>query len=279
MISLIGYFILNYTNISIPLTTFKNINEVEYYNGIIYFAIKSFSVWGNDGFDRNIGAFWEPGVFATFILVAIILELWNTEQTSKFTIFLFTITLFTTKSTFAYLMILPIGISFISVNNVGRYREVIFNFILLVSFFLIFFNFILILEKLNTISPGIFGKLITESTSVNERIESPLTNLHIFKDYPILGAGIGNTENLYSSLTSGSQTSSSTYFLASFGILGIFYSLFFIYGILIYNTVNLTSRFMFLVIILSQINKEPHMYFTATFILLFYFLYNVKSKQ
>lgn len=272
IVSLVGYSILNLTTFFIPLSTFKNINDVEYYNGIIFFAIKSFSVWGNSGVNRNIGAFWEPGLFATFILIAIVLELWQKKKTSKLNILIFLITLLTTKSTFAYLMLLPIGVSIFSNKRKKLYVSIILNTSIVSLFVFVLYNTNKLFYYLFTINPAVFEKLIIESNSVNDRIEAPLANLKIFQNNFMFGAGIGNTENLFTGITEGSQTSTSTYFLAAFGFLGIAYTLLFIYGVLSYKEVNIVSRFMFLIILLSQINKEPHIYFTTTFILLFYFL-------
>ncbi|MCH7398343.1 hypothetical protein MM236_10100 [Belliella sp. DSM 107340] len=279
VISLIGYIILNLTNLQLPLSTFKNINDVEYYNGIIYFAIKSFSVWGNDGFKRNIGAFWEPGIFATYLLVAITLELWKTGKSTKLNLALFLITLLTTKSTFAYLMIFPIFISFLTINSVVSKKQYLLYLLILSLIILVYMNLNLILYFLNQLNPTIFGKLVSESVSFNERIDSPLTNILIFKNNFLFGAGLGNTENLFVLLTHGSQTSTSTYFLAAFGVSGVFYTISFVIGILSFDKVNIISRITFLTIVLSQINKEPHIYFTATFIILFYFLKNIKLSN
>jgi hypothetical protein len=272
IISLFGYSILNFTSLNLPLATFKNINDVEYYNGIFFFAIKSFAGgYDNVGIDRNIGTFWEPGLFATLILIAIILELWNKNKTSKLTILIFLITLYTTKSTYGYLMLVPISFElFTKVLN----KRFSFSLTIFLITIVVFLNYKLndFISWLVQINPRLFSKLIDESNSFNARIESPLTNLRIFENNYLFGAGLGNTENLFNNMTIGSQTSTSTYFLAAFGFLGIAYTLLFIYGVLSYKEVNLSSRLVFLFILLTQINKEPHIYFTTTFILLFYFL-------
>lgn len=271
IVSLFGYSILNFTSSTLPLTTFKNINDVEYYNGLFFFAIKSFGVYGNEGINRNIGAFWEPGLFATFILIGIILEFWKKNKTSKLTILIFLITLYTTKSTFGYLMLLPISFELLTKNISKRFSSSLLIFLITIVVFL-YYKLNEFISWLVEINPKLFSKLIEESNSYNERIESPLTNIRIFENNYLFGAGLGNTENLFNNMTIGSQTSSSTYFLAAFGFLGISYTLLFIYGLLSYREVKLTSRFILLIIMLTQINKEPHIYFTITFILLFYFL-------
>lgn len=279
IVSFIGYFIINFTSISILLPTFTNVNDVEYYNGFIFFAIKSFGAYGNDGLERNIGAFWEPGLFATYLLVGIVLELWNNEASKKNNILIFLLALFTTKSTFGYLMLLPIIVIFFSERIYSKRLLVFLNIFIILGTIFITKNYSEFVLKLNDLNPKLFGKLIEESASVSERIESPEINLKIFNSNPIFGSGIGNTEKIFTTLTDSSQTSTSTYFLAAFGFLGVSYTMFFIYGILKYNNVNFTSRLMFLLIIITQINKEPHIYFSFTFIVMFYFLKSPKISN
>ena len=271
IVSLIGHFLINIIKIPIYLPTFTNINDVEYYNGIIYFAIKSFGVYNNSGMNRNIGCFWEPGLFATFILIAIIFELVIKKNTSKTNLLIFFLGLLSTYSTFAYLMLVPI--TFIVLFSRMKGLKVFILFLLSLIFVAVaYINYDLITKTLYALRPDTFGKLIEESVSVTDRIESPLTNLKIFLDHPIFGAGIGNTENIFSILTYGAQTSTSTYFLAAFGIFGFLHLLFFSYGILKYSPLNLYTRTIILIVFLTQINKEPHIYFSLTFIIMFYFL-------
>ena len=200
-----------------------------------FFAIKSFAGgYDNIGIDRNIGTFWEPGLFATFILIAIILELWNKNKTSKLTILIFLITLYTTKSTYGYLMLVPISFELLTKVLNKRFS---FSLTIFLITIVVFLNYKLndFISWLVQINPRLFSKLIDESNSFNARIESPLTNLRIFENNYLFGAGLGNTENLFSNMTIGAQTSTSTYFLAAFGFLGIAYTLLFIYGILSYK--------------------------------------------
>lgn len=278
IISIIGYIILNLTSLKISLPVFSNANGVEYYNGFIFFAIKSFQVYGNSGINRNIGPFWEPGLFATFILLGIILELWKKEKTSIFTILIFIIALLTTKSTFGYLMFIPIGLEIIS-KTLGEKLALLSTLLSLVVIAFLSYNLDAIISWLVTMNSEIFSKLIEESNSVNERLEAPLTNIKIFFDNYLYGAGLGNTEELFDSITNVPQTSTSTFFLATFGFLGLSYTLLLIYGILSFKEVRLFSRFIFLTVVFVQINKEPHIYFTTTFILFFYFLLNANTNK
>lgn len=272
IVSLVGFVYFNYFGYrSINLPTFTNVNDVEYYNGLIYFAIKSFNGYDVTGLYRNIGCFWEPGIFATFILIAIIFEILIKKNFSISNLFLFVIGLLTTNSTFAYLMLFPITIVFLN-SKLNSRLIYPFTFLLILFSLVLIFNYDSVLDLLYGWNPIMFGKITEETASFTDRIEAPLINLKIFFDHPFFGAGLGNTEKIFSTLTQGAQTSTSTYFLAAFGISGILHLLFLSIGILKYNLLNVFSRIIILLIILIQINKEPHIYFSLTFIIMFYFL-------
>ena len=273
IVSLIGYLLINVINIPINLPKVVNVNGVEYYNAIIYFApSKGFAI------DRNIGCFWEPGVFSTFIIIALIFEIALKKRTSVRNVIIFIVGLLSTQSTSGYLMILFLFILKLSLKHKG-FKGLINYTVLILLGALAYLNFNSFATFLYSINPKVFSKLFSESSNFTSRIESSLTNLEIFFKHPVLGAGIGNADTLFQSASGAAQTSTSTYFLAIFGIFGILYTLFFVYGILSFKSLNIFSRITILIVILFQINKEPHFFFTSTYIIMFYFLKISSNKS
>lgn len=99
IISLIGYFFVNYTNILSSLPIINNSNGIAYGIGYIFNYITIIP-------ERNCGIFWEPGVFATFLIIAILFETcFKEKKSSVIKIFLFIICIITTKSTAGYRII------------------------------------------------------------------------------------------------------------------------------------------------------------------------------
>ena len=271
IISLVGFILMNIVQLPVDLPVFENVNGVQYYNALVYFPIKSFGVYSGVGIPRNIGCFWEPGVFSTFIILAIALEILFKKSPSKLNILIFVLGLLSTRSTFGYLLLPLLLLLYIFRNTNYRGNFFIYLFTLGLFVFVVMFYEKIILE-LYELNPSMFGKLLQGTSSVTERIESPITNLKIFVRYPIFGAGVGKTEILYGSMTHAAQTSTTTYFLAAFGFFGLIPVLSLIIGILRFKFNNININIIFLIIVLLQINKEPHIYFSVTFILMFYFL-------
>lgn len=264
VISLIVFISANYFNVLLPLPIIENVNKATYYNGYIVFLFKKY------GINRNLGIFWEPGVFSTYLIFSILLESLKNKP-SKINIILFLIGIWSTKSTYGYFIVIIITIYFIS-----KYSRKSLNIIFLLSL-LILGTFLKkfksnILIFLNEINPLVFSKIVNKTDSISDRVISPITNLEIFSKNPFFGVGVGEFDSVYKKLTFVKQTSTSTYFLGVLGIFGILYTVYIIIGILKFKKINLSSRILFLLIFLMAVNKEPHINFSATYTLMFYFL-------
>ncbi len=271
IVSLFGYVLINYTNLLTSLPVAENVNGVRYYNGLVFFSIKDFGSYTISQGHRNIGVFWEPGLFASFLIIALIFEIGFKKKSSYTNIGLFLIGLLTTLSTFAYLML--IFIAGLKVGKKINKRKAIVGYVFsLILLATVYYNFNEILNYLYIIRPELFGKIVENTNSFVHRIEAPLTNIEIFLNNKFFGAGLGNADDIYVALTKAPQTSTSTYFLAAFGVFGICYTAFFVYGILNFKEINFYNRLIILVAILLTINKEPHAFFSLTYIILFYFL-------
>jgi len=86
-----------------PLPLVTNINNVNYYNGFIAFAFAGYGV------DRNTGIFWEPGIFSSFLILALVFVILDSPVKRKrfsvaIDVILFAIGIVTTNSTAGYLL-------------------------------------------------------------------------------------------------------------------------------------------------------------------------------
>lgn len=276
-ISLIGYVLINFEIILTSLPVIENVNGVRYYNGIVFFSLKDFGFNTPSGTGRNIGVFWEPGLYASFLIIGLLFEIGFKKKFSYYTIGFFLIALLTTLSTFAYLMLLLL-LAFKVGNRITKAQMFFVYGISAVVVIFLFLNYEALLNYLYVLKPELFGKVVESSISLTDRIESPLTNIKIFFDNPIFGAGLGKAETIFSNLTEAAQTSTSTFMVAAFGIFGISYTVFFVYGIMSLKMLNSYMRIIVIILILLIVNKEPHIFFTITYIILFYFL-NVSREK
>jgi len=273
IISLISYFLFYFLKLPIPLQIVTNINNTSYFNGYLFFILKH-------DFSRNTGLFWEPGLFSSFLIFALIFEISFKKELSKFNILLFTITILSTNSTAGYFL-LPIVFMLLLKYRKSNQIIIVLYYFLLIIFILLYLNYMQILEILYTLNPLLFGKIIQQSGSYLTRVNAPILDIEIFSMSPLFGVGFRNYNELFRELSFQSmiisQTSTLTYFVATLGIFGLFYFFGFLYGILKLNK-SIFERIVVLILFLFILTKEPHQHNLTTFIIFFYLLRNSQIK-
>ena len=268
--SLIGYCMVNFFNLGLFLPIITNVNSIDYYCGYLFYIIYHAP-------ERNIGIFWEPGIFASFLIIALVFEVSIKKKINKVNFFIFSFTILTTFSTSGIFLLPFILILLINKRNQTQI-SLVFNIFLLLFFILVQFRLEEILQILNNINPDLFGKVLYKSKSVMTRLNGPLVDLAIFNQSPIFGVGYSDYYNTWRNLTYRSdvlsQTSTITYFLAVFGFMGIFYVIGWIKGILNIQNATLLGKLTILSIFIIILTKEPHQNNVLMYLLLFYFLQN-----
>ncbi|NQX59453.1 hypothetical protein [Paenibacillus qinlingensis] len=268
VISLIPYYIINYLNINFlqSLPIIENVNGVQYYNGILFYYFTYSHL-------RNIGVFWEPSIFSSLIVMAMVYEIcFKKEKTSYINIMIFTVGIITSQST-GGIFLIPLVLFLYLFKNANTLKSLILQIGLLLTSLFAFFNSNQLILLLAEIFPRAYLQLDTaqDNVSVVDRLQSPLANFELFLGKPFFGLGLGNVDTAYSFLNI-TQTSTSTYYLATFGTLGIIYTFLIVYGVMKQKYRSLNERFIITIIILIIVNKEPHFWFVGTYIILFYFI-------
>ena len=273
IISLIGYFLVNNTTLLNMLPIYNNINNVEYRIGLVFNYITIIP-------KRNCGMFWEPGLFATYLILALIFELiFKEEKISKFRVILFTLCILTTNSSAGYALLAFIFIIIFlnkNKNEINNKLYYISYIILFVAGILVIFNYSKIIESTEFHSNEVFAKLISANIIESTRYRAINHNLSMFMKNPIFGNGIVKSLETVKYV---SDTSTSTFMLNIFGILGIQYSIYIIYGVLKITKKTIYNKVILLVILLAIINKEPHEGIVFTWCILFYLLKESTVKK
>lgn len=266
VIALIGYFLLKYTSLLNVLPKFTNNNYSTYGVGIIWNYIVHLP-------DRNCGMFWEPGVFATFLIYAIIFELFfNKDKISIIRLALFSLCIFTANSAGGFFLWLVCLILFFMKSSKGKKRNPLVYLVVSIIFVLgivVILNLDYIILNTRLVNNQYFVKLLSESVLGSSRYYAISHNIEIFINNPIFGGGYKTATQQMASVA---DTSTSTYLLSVFGILGSSYTIFFIYGIVKNRSNNTYAKICVIIIILSIINKEPHMGIVFTWCFLFYLI-------
>ncbi len=232
---------------------------------------------------RNSAIFWEPGLYAGFLALALAFEvifLSKTEKNLKYILF-YVVAMFTTQSTSGYLYLLLIFILLVSKNANGFKQSLIFISAILTIFYL-YWNFNAVLNHLVTYSPQVFQKLQTQNLSYTDRALNPIIDFYISLHYP-LGCGIGKLTPLVQQISINlaimvhTRTSTLTFFFAAFGFIGgLGFNATWLYGF-INNDLNSIRKVTLVVLFILIASSSPLNSNMAIWILAFVFFESVQK--
>ena len=230
---------------------------------------------------RTQSIFWEPGVFSSFILIALAFELLLSKKTKLSHVIAYLVALVFTFSTAGYLLTVLVIIPAI-IERIKNYK---LKSALQLSFIPIFFialiSVFLLSTTLANYLPDIFTKIATRARSLTTRLYSPKINIEIFLEKPLFGWGIHGANTRYLEIAASekyvglidAQTTTSLSLLSRFGILGIIFTLMIIVGIVMYGKAGPLSVVSLVLLTVIIVNKEPHSNMLLSWAIPFYFVY------
>lgn len=197
------------------------------------------------GIIRNNGGFWEPGVYATWLVVALALNLIETQKLFDKKNKMFILTLFTTFSTSGYLGFFFILIFNINIRKISRAEKIIYLFFIAIIISVAYFNLAFLGEKLDKQIKYGFNARMDDPTS--GRILSARKSLYGFSENPITGK--------YLVLPKGEDIDRSQKdFGVSYGIMGLLQRVgFFGFAFYLFFLFKFVKQYL-------QINKLPKSY-------------------
>ena len=272
IITLIAIFVFLYTLVSginfSVLPEFVSGRSTVFYN--YFFLTFQFSQ------NRMQGIFWEPGMLATFLLLALSFEILFRRKIRPLFVVVFITGLLLTFSTFGYVCLVIVLIIFVN----KKVRNIWVAAILYVLLFggtacaFIFAN--QIIPVLAEIFPTVFEKLVKKDVVVllsGDRVNSLLFDLEYWLKKPIFGNGMSAMTNYYAGeaieRNIHAQTSTLTYFLAEFGILGLAFPFFLIAGLFSMKRIAIEDKVALLILYLLILFKEPHQGIMFDYIFIF----------
>lgn len=265
--SLVGYVFVALDSFP-PLPSMPAENgKTVYLNGMV-FCIDTILNRG-----RSIGIFWEPSIMAGYLNVALFLALVMDVKCPRFGYAILCLSLLATMSSGGLIGFLFVIAAFVYKRNGNALTTL--AIVLAVALFLIFYD--QIEQLLLGVNYEFFYKFFGGSASgtTQTRLDSPLVNLRIWALSPLFGSGLDGASALYSTMrldstvTNMAQTSTMAVYLASFGVLGVFYTVFWLRALFRLKGLPLVSRLFGLALFVLFLNEIPCTQFMALYILLF----------
>ena len=259
-----------YGGLHLPLSGIENSNGVTYLNGYVFFLIEA----NGSLLPKALGVFWEPGLFASFLVFACLIELTLMERpVNRWRVALYVAGILLTQSTAAYLLLVPV--MFVAFFRSKRKRAGLAFAASLIGCILVYQYVGQILHALAAYQPTVFGKLDDGGFFTETRWNSLLVNLRIFTESPFVGMGGGGASEAFSSSMSvavRAQTTTSGFFLAALGMCGSIYTFAWVWGVSRLGHISVYARVWFTLCLLIIVNTEPHMTILFTYCLIFYLL-------
>jgi len=264
LIAIVCYALLNTTSLMDTLPLMTNYNGMEF-RGIGIYNYNTYIPM------RNCGMFWEPGLFATHLTISMVFELLYQRKTNIWRILLFSVGIFTANSSAGFVLwflCMMLWLVRKRKKSESLFKEIVI-FIGVLTGILLVLNFDAFLTMTGLVENEYLLKLSSDTLHESTRVKALQHNIDSFLSAPIFGVGL--TTSLRN-IRYVADTSTSTYLLSVFGVMGGLYTFYWIYGIVKNVHVNLLSKIILLVIVVAIINKEPHYQILLTWCILFYLI-------
>lgn len=221
--------------------------------------------------ERNSGIYWEPGLFATMIILSFVMDLTFEKEVPFWRALIYHICIFTTASSAGIVLILFCDLLLLnrfmdSISNKKVLKYCVF-FIVYMLLLLLFVNLDTFLTLTGLAQQRAYAKLLSDNMGSSARMQALIKNWSLFVQNPIIGSGISNAYRLASNF---SDTSTTTFMMVEFGVVGALPTVFVVKSIIGLKR-GLIENISLVTIFLCILNKEPHMRIAVIWILAFYF--------
>lgn len=249
---------------------FYNSAYTPFYNLGIYMVPES------SGLLRNYGIFREPGVYQMFLVLGIILHMYFADKVSLKRMVVYTLAIILTFSTTGYIA-LALSILLYILKNNNSFKEKKTKYIML---FILALGAIYMVSQTTLLSSDgmIFDKFSNiKRTTMIARSSSFFSNIMIWRENPIIGAGLTKVEELFPLITlkfyGKYVTHNTNTLLCELATYGIIYTSILVYGYIKFSeslSKNILERVLFLAILLILSCGEKLTFSPIVFILFFY---------
>ncbi|MFR2451487.1 MAG: hypothetical protein ACLS9A_08975 [Clostridia bacterium] len=243
--------------------------------GITYHSFFIYNIMLNSY--RNCGPFWEPSIYAGFLMMGLVCSKFFLKQKSK-SYLPFIIAVLSSQSSGGIAMLFVFFIVCLwDSNRENKSNSLLIKlFVISIMFVCVFFwdSIQLILLRINN---NVFSKLINASNQHDSetRIMSFIVDFRIWIESPIFGVGVSEMEkkflimrDIVSKITNMAHTSTTSEYVAAFGVGGIWINYLWVKGLVEKNK-SVVFNCGIILIFLVMLNEAPQINFVLTYFILF----------
>lgn len=263
------FVVFNVSMSFLPTVTSASNASVEYKSLFIYSIMV--------GSDRNNGIFWEPSIFAGYLILSMFFSKFYLGYSKKKILVLLVALITTQSSGGILLLILFITCCVWENSSKSIFNNIVAKVLVIIAALAVVIFWDLIGQILLNINYDVFSKIFNLSThgSSLTRLESARIDLAIWRSSPILGVGVDKMETMFLNLrdilgtiTNMAHTSTSTEYLAAFGLGGLWINWLWI-STVFSNRRSIIWKVLVLLSFFIVLNESPQINFTWTYFILF----------
>jgi len=233
---------------------------------------------------RNMGIFWEPGVFQTFLVLAITINIFIGKEKQKLRLFIYSLALLTTFSTTGFISGFMLIIIYTIKNNMKFNAGLLRVFVSILSIIvglLISYSFLP-----TVIQHAVLGKFTvylnsgqSEITSTSVRMDGIIYPSKAFLNSFFLGVGY---DGLYDSIRLKGHSMATNTPINWFAAYGLFYGVICLYGVISFAkrlNSNILVYFLITLTILISISSEQYLRNSSIIIFILYGIKEINYKM
>lgn len=267
IIGIVGYLLVN-SGIGLPFEIIRISDSglYKYHTIYIFNYIEGLA-------ERNCGFFWEPGIFASHLILAIQYEIFSRRK-NVLRLLIEIIAVVTCNSSAGFFLLIIVFAELLaSSDKNARYKTVktVIGVIIILTLFIVALNIDYLVYYFNLENNPYIEKLLSDNIKNSTRYLSLAYNWRMFLQQPIFGNGLTNavTSIPFANLTP--DTTTFLFMLNAFGIIGCLFTILTIKGTMGLKFLTWYEKILLLSTVVIILNKETHYVMLLSWFMIFSF--------
>lgn len=274
IIGIVGYLLVN-SGIGLPFEIIRISDSglYKYHTIYIFNYIEGLA-------ERNCGVFWEPGIFASHLILAIQYEIFSRRK-NVLRLLIEIIAVVTCNSSAGFFLLIIVFAELLaSSDKNARYKTVktVIGVIIILTLFIVALNIDYLIYYFNLENNPYIEKLLSDNIKNSTRYLSLAYNWRMFLQQPIFGNGLTNavTSIPFANLTP--DTTTFLFMLNAFGIIGCLFTILTIKGTMGLKFLTWYEKILLLSTVVIILNKETHYVMLLSWFMIFSFSFSSQWK-
>lgn len=275
IIGIVGYLLVN-SGIGLPFEQIQISDSglYKYHTIYIFNYIEGLA-------ERNCGAFWEPGIFASHLILAIQYEIFSRRK-NVLRLLIEIIAVITCNSSAGFFLLIIVFAELLaSSDKNAKYKSLkaVIGVIVILVLFIVALNIDSLVYYFNLQNNPYIEKLLSDNIKNSTRFLSLEYNWEMFLQQPIFGNGLTNAVKSIPFANLTPDTTTFLFMLNAFGLIGSLFTILTIKGTMGLKFLTWYEKILLLSTVIIILNKETHYAMLLSWFMIFNFSFGSQWKD